>query len=100
MVKWVGTHQGSREATPSDGGSERQTEEQNIRQAKICMSNTDWDYLVQVGVSHSVTSDCNPVDCSLRGSSVHRILQERTLEWVVLSSSRVSSQPRDQTRIP
>ena len=58
MVKWVGTHQGSREATPLDGGSERQTEEQNIRQAKTLMSNTDWDYLVQVGLSRSVISDC------------------------------------------
>ena len=25
---------------------------------------------------------CNPVDCSLPGSSVHEILQARILEWV------------------
>ena len=25
---------------------------------------------------------CNPVDCSLPGSSIHRILQARILEWV------------------
>ena len=31
---------------------------------------------------------CNPIDCSLPGSSVHRILQVRTLEWVTISSSR------------
>ena len=42
---------------------------------------------------------CNPMHCSPPGSSVHRILQARILEWVVMPSSRGSSQPRDQTRI-
>ena len=40
---------------------------------------------------------CNPVDCSPPGSSVHGIFQARILEWVAISSSRGSSQPRDQT---
>ena len=31
---------------------------------------------------------CNPVDCSLPGSSVHGILQARILKWVAISSSR------------
>ena len=31
---------------------------------------------------------CNPMHCSLPDSSVHRIFPERTLEWVVISSSR------------
>ena len=31
---------------------------------------------------------CDPVDCSLPGSSVRGILQARMLEWVALSSSR------------
>ena len=30
---------------------------------------------------------CNPMDCSLPGSSVHGILQERILEWVAMSFS-------------
>ena len=42
---------------------------------------------------------CNPTDCSPPGSSVHGILQARILEWVAISSSRGSSQPRDQTRV-
>ena len=42
---------------------------------------------------------CDPMDCSLPGSSVHGILQARTLEWVALPSSRGSSQPRDQSRV-
>ena len=37
------------------------------------------------------------IDCSLSGSSVHRILQARILEWVDIPFSRASSQPRDQT---
>ena len=37
---------------------------------------------------------CNPIDCSLPGSSVHGTFQARVLEWVVIPSSRRSSQPR------
>ena len=37
------------------------------------------------------------MDCSPSGSSVHGILQARVLEWVAVSSSRGSSQTRDQT---
>jgi len=40
---------------------------------------------------------CNPMDCNPSGSSVHGILQARTLGWVAISSSRGSSQSRDQT---
>ena len=40
---------------------------------------------------------CDPMDHSLPGSSVCGILQARILEWVAISSSRGSSQPRDQT---
>ena len=41
----------------------------------------------------------NPMDCSLPGSSVHGISQARILEWVAISSSRGSSQPKDQTHV-
>ena len=39
------------------------------------------------------------MDCSPPGSSVHGISQARVLEWVAISFSRGSSQPRDQTCI-
>ena len=42
---------------------------------------------------------CDPVDCSLPGSSVQGILQVRILEWVAMSFSRGSSQSRNQTHI-
>ena len=40
----------------------------------------------------------NPMDCSPPGSSVHGISQARILEWVAISFSRGSSQPRDRTK--
>ena len=40
---------------------------------------------------------CDPMDYSLQGSSVHRIYQARILEWLAISFSRGSSQPRDWT---
>ena len=36
---------------------------------------------------------------TLPGSSVHRILQARTLEWVAVSFCRASSRPRDLARV-
>ena len=41
----------------------------------------------------------DPMDCSPPGSSVHGISQARILEWVAISSSRGSSQRRDQTHV-
>ena len=41
----------------------------------------------------------DPVDCSPPGSPVHGILQARILEWVAMTSSRGSSQPRDWTQV-
>ena len=46
---------------------------------------------------HSRVRLCDAVNCSLPGSSVHRILQARILEWDTIPFSRKSSQPRDQT---
>ena len=43
---------------------------------------------------------CDPTDCSLPGSTVHGILQARILEWVAISFSRGSSQPRVEPRSP
>ena len=40
---------------------------------------------------------CDPMDCITPGSSVHRILQERMLEWVAIPFSRGSSLPRGYT---
>ena len=50
-------------------------------------------------VSQSCPILWDPMDCSPPGSSVHGIFQARVLEWVAISFSRGSSQPRDWTRV-
>ena len=50
-------------------------------------------------VAQSCPTLCNPMDCSLPGSSVHGIFQARVLEWVAISFSRGSSRPRDWTQV-
>ena len=42
-------------------------------------------------VTQSCWTLCDPLDHSLPGSSVHRILQAKILEWVAISTSRGSS---------
>ena len=42
---------------------------------------------------------CDPMDCSPPGSPVHRIFQQRILEWVATFCARGSSQCRGQTNV-
>ena len=53
----------------------------NIPQVRHCVS---------VLVPQSCLTLCNPMDCSSPGSSIHGILQARTLEWVAIPFSRSS----------
>ena len=50
-------------------------------------------------VAQSCPTLCDPMDCSLPGSSVHGIFQAIVLEWIAISFSRGSSQPRDRTQV-
>ena len=50
-------------------------------------------------VTQSCPTLCDPMDCSLPGSSVLGIFQAIVLEWIAISFSRGSSQPRDRTRV-
>ena len=43
---------------------------------------------------------CNPMDHGLPVSSIHEIFQARILEWVAISYTRGSSQPRDWNCVP
>ena len=49
--------------------------------------------------SQSCLTLCEPMDCSLPSSPVHRISPARKLEWVAISFSRGSYRPRDRTCI-
>ena len=44
------------------------------------------------GVAQSCPTLCNPMDCSLLGSSVHGIFQALVLEWVAISFSKLSGE--------
>ena len=50
-------------------------------------------------VAQSCPTLCDPMECSLSGSSVHGIFQARVLEWIAISFSRGSSQPRNQSQV-
>ena len=41
----------------------------------------------------------DPMDCSLPGLSAYRVFWARILEWVAISSSRGSFQPRNRSRV-
>ena len=59
---------------------------------------TPWDLPGKVSeVAQSCLTLCDPMDCSLPGSSVHVIFQARVLEWVAISFTRGSSHPRGWT---
>ena len=52
--------------------------------------------MIEVTVAQLCLRD--PMNCSLLGSSVHRILQARILEWVVITFFRGSSDPEMEPR--
>ena len=54
---------------------------------------------MKVLVTQSSVTLCNPMDCSLRGSSIHGTLWARILDWVAKASSRGTSWPRDPTQV-
>ena len=45
------------------------------------------NYCMQSEVAQSCPTLCNPMDCSLPGSSVHGIFQARVLEWGAIAFS-------------
>ena len=75
VTPWTATHQ-----TPPSMGFSRQE---------------DWSGVPLCAQSCPIL--CNPMDCSPPGSSVHCIFQAKLLDWVAISFSRASSQPRDLT---
>ena len=77
---------------------------QNIQQKQYCnkfnkdLKNSPW-VLVWVLVTQLWPTLCDPIDCSSPSSSVHEIFQAMILEWVSISFSRGSFQPRDRTQV-
>ena len=48
-------------------------------------------------VAQSCPTLSNPMDCSLLGSSIHGILQARTLEWVAIAFSEIRLEESNRT---
>ena len=65
------------------------------KRSVFCLQLPEW---VWVWFSRSVVSNsCDPVGCSLPGSSVHEVFEARRLEWVAVCFSSGSFPPRNQT---
>ena len=65
-----------------------------------CKCHYVWCCPTCVQLIQSSLTLCSLMDHSPPGSSVHGIFPARILEWVVMSSSRGSSQPRDEPASP
>ena len=61
---------------------------------KVILMYMKWS---EMKAAQSCATLCNPMDCSLSGSSVHGILLARILEWVAICFSRGSSQATSPT---
>ena len=72
-----------------------------LRSCKLCVRAKSLQSCLTLWTLYSLWLLCDPYgqEYSLPGSSVHRILQARVLEWVAMPSSRGSSQPRDWTQV-
>ena len=54
----------------------------------LLLSNIPWYAAAAAAKSlQSCPTLCNPIDCSLPGSSIHGIFQERVLEWGAIAFS-------------
>ena len=60
---------------------------------------TDFESESESEVAQSCPTLRDHMDCSLPGSSVYGIFQAIVLEWIAISFSRGSSQPRDRSQV-
>ena len=60
-------------------------------------SSKERGHMYNISCGHAQLSPtlCDPMDCSLPGSSVHGNLLARILEWVAISLPKEYSQPKD-----
>ena len=61
----------------------------------LCIKESEW-----VKVTELCLTLCDPMHCSLPGSSVHGILQARILEWIAFPFSRGLPNPGIELRSP
>ena len=112
LVPWVGLEQGEgsrggRDLPVTRGQSSRRSHRLTNRRSQSLDNHPESRQEVHPAIarvgglgeteSESEVAQSCPTLCNLPGSSVHGILQARILEWVSISFSRGSSQPRDRT---
>jgi len=81
--------------------------------SKYCISDSSVDHdgysissegflptVITVKITQSCPTLCNPMDCSLPGTSVHEIFQAIVLEWIAISFSRELPYPRIEPGSP
>ena len=90
-LRWWGQHWGAVATVPSSPRWDR------LDAGKQLRAPSDSALCVKVLVSQSCPTICNPMDCSLPGSSVPGILKAGILEWIAIPFPRGSSRPRVQT---
>ena len=66
---------------------------------QLCLHDSTFSSLSLLFSRSVVFNSCNPMDCSLPGSSFYGMFQARILEWVAISFSRGSSRPRNRTQV-
>jgi len=71
-------------------------EKQTNKHSQTLLAFTTWSWSE---VAELCPTLFDPMDCSLPGSSICGMFQERVLEWAAISSSRGSSWPGDQTQV-
>ena len=97
-------------AAESTASSQTSSEIVSVRRYTWPMAISLWDLKTQPScpdsgqlcvhalLDHSVRL-CESRDCGLQGSSVHEMFQARIQEWVAISFSRRSVQPRDWNQV-
>ena len=93
---WGPTESDTTEATQQQQSNQTERGKENSSKGTYLTNSTLWKVCVEV--AQSCPTSCDPIDCSLPGSSVHGILQVRILEWVAIPFPRGPSQPRDRTQ--
>ena len=72
-------------------GQQGGTRRRRMRGLYVITDSVDMKEKKESEVTQSCPTLCDPMDCSLPGSSIHGIFQARVPEWVAIAFSRGSS---------
>ena len=102
VIPWLGRSPGEGKGYPpqySDLENSIDCIVHGVTKSWTCLSDFHFYFIDQISSVHSLSRVQIFATLWTVGSSVHGISQARILEWVAISFSRGSSQPRDRTRV-